>query len=1084
MRPAGRERGGAGVRLHLAAHLPWLGGYPVGVDGGAIRFRTLGGAEVVVDRAALARATRAVKQAVRDHADALAAEVGDVAAWQAAIEAALDAQKPALHAGAPLGGLWHPPVHAAALCRRALALASSASPLAPLVHAVGWMGVATRDEVAADLAWIEGRRDALLAVTRHAGADALALVLGLRELARRDGDRLVDPLIEALADDDVDAVGLAGEAHLEAIGARIAAGGGGRGGALPARGAPAGPTLRALVPWLLTAALEPRRLALRALAAIELPALALAWRATWGVLEPVAARLARPREPSWSELVGLRDAHHSVRPTPPHVHANRLGRRLRELAPALVEVVERVPAGGPPGFAAQILLGLHDARGFETRSAAWIAALVIACIEDDPVRRWPLLTTQLIATGDLRQFSEGTSVAHARRLGAVLGPLLDGVDRAAIPRLEAILLRHPSRADAIACWRVLADAPELSRTAIELALALAPTVEDLGPVTRVLAGVLDDDLVAQAHALVVVAGPHGAPIVRALLEAGDQAALRAAAHRIAAARRLRAPIAPMPAPVAPALPAALARYPAPLHDALARLATAGGARLVAGILDEAYPDPADTARELAAIEQRLAAIAPADRAAPATVRLGRRADNLRARLAAPVEVSAVRLARLRAKLVRAADRAALERWVDAVTGAIEPRILAMLHLDAVAAASWLADPRTLEVLAALADSRPITRRLAALVLARRAGPPPWDLRDAPANRAWLERVRRRGIDVGPWLDGIGAHRDGELTLALEPDPLEVMRMGEYFSTCLSLREVNFWSAVINAADANKRVIYGRDDGGAVVARCLLALTDAGDLVAFHPFCYHRELGFAAMVARFAGELARRMGASLVPRGRITPLLAGHWYDDGPVDLTGAFQFLADGSAFRRGLATLEPDALIDELTARFAPLPLEGLALSLVIELPELEARPALIVPLVPRIEACTDLAFGPRLRAARIALEAGRGDLIGAGFVEQLPLRGSDWYVRHELVELLAPRVPSRLLAGLRAVRRPITVYSRPYWDYACGLALEALHRPQQAIAHHRAAAASEDALMAERARTRLAQLGAPLPPVRQARR
>lgn len=141
-----------------------------------------------------------------------------------------------------------------------------------------------------------------------------------------------------------------------------------------------------------------------------------------------------------------------------------------------------------------------------------------------------------------------------------------------------------------------------------------------------------------------------------------------------------------------------------------------------------------------------------------------------------------------------------------------------------------------------------------------------------------------------------------LILRLEDDPLEVLNMGAPFRTCLSPGDINFFAALVDAADVNKRVLYGRTREGTVVGRCLLGLTDTGGIVTYHPYCHDARQGFPAAARAFVGELARAMGTRALPAGQVPALLASEWYCDGPEDLTGALAFLAAGSAFRAALA--------------------------------------------------------------------------------------------------------------------------------------------------------------------------------------
>ena len=80
-----------------------------------------------------------------------------------------------------------------------------------------------------------------------------------------------------------------------------------------------------------------------------------------------------------------------------------------------------------------------------------------------------------------------------------------------------------------------------------------------------------------------------------------------------------------------------------------------------------------------------------------------------------------------------------------------------------------------------------------------------------------------------------------VVLAFEHDPLEIFQMGWHFSTCLSPGVFNFFSVFSNAADINKQVVYARDEQGRVVGRCLLALTEDGNLLTFEPYWRHRKV---------------------------------------------------------------------------------------------------------------------------------------------------------------------------------------------------------------------------------------------------
>ncbi len=1074
------ERPGA-VRLRIASRLPWLGGYPVASGVGAVTLvDPVTDTRHSVDRAGLATATRAVKQLVRDHRPALAEVVGDVDRWHAAVMAVLDGLKPTIHDGAALPDPWS--LQPAALPRRAARARATTPALAPLIDALGWIHGDLGASPTAALTWTERRADALARVLAlpelppttkarpgPAALTPLALALALRHLADEDGDRLVDPLITALADPAIHTVTPRIGGYLRALGEQITR----DLRAVPTRppSAPLGPLLRELVPWLLTVTPAARRLCLRALTAARLPALVAAWHVAWALVEPIAARLTRPRPPSWDELVALRgEVNAASRAVPGDVELPELGRVLRAPTPALLDLLDDLPeleAVARPAVHAPTLLALHAVADTAGEQAA-LAALIAACLAPDRARRWPLLWDHVLEHGLLRRTLHlPMDAATGAVVGAALGVLLDNGEAEAwnVEELVLIASRGHDVAVTVALMSAWRARPRLDAAQVGFGLQLVDDADQLREIAPALDG-LDEGAIAALAVAVTALGATGRRLARDLVQAGEVARLRTAGAAVGLARALQLAVAPLPPQGPGPLPPALARYPAALHPALTALAAAGGAAQAAGILDDTFPDPAATARELAAIEARLA-----DGAGDA--RLRRRADNLRARRAAPPPVSDTRIERLRAKLTRAADVATFERWLADVRAAIDVRLARAFELGLDSRPSWLDAPTYQRVFAGIVGLPAGPRALARRVLARRAGPPPWDLRDEPHNAAWLTRLTARGVDVRPWLDGIGVRRAGRPVrcLALEDDPLEVLRMGEHFSTCLAPTSFNFFAAVVNAAEINKRVLYARDPAGAVIGRCLIGLTDAGGLVTFQPYCHDRT-DLAGMVRDFVAELAAAMGTMVVPTGRITPLAGCGWYDDGPRDLTSAFAFLADGAPFLTALTTIAPDDLLAELTARFAPLPVGGMALALVVALPELDARPELIVPCLPLLDGADDVPRATRLRAARRAERAGRGDLLGDRFVAHLRPTTAGWHADLDLLELLAPRAPARLLAWLRAARSDLTEHDRPYWDYGHGLALAALHRPAQAGAALRAAARSRHRDIGARARARLRTL------------
>lgn len=160
------------------------------------------------------------------------------------------------------------------------------------------------------------------------------------------------------------------------------------------------------------------------------------------------------------------------------------------------------------------------------------------------------------------------------------------------------------------------------------------------------------------------------------------------------------------------------------------------------------------------------------------------------------------------------------------------------------------------------------------------------LAEHPATRQWLARHPR--IDPVRWAEGITTsvtRGDGvEIVLAIEQDPLEVLRMGTYVGSCLALGGTFSGSAVAVLLDVNKTVIYARDAAGAVLARQLVAISEADELVAFAVYPKVAPWLEAAF-RQFNARLAQHLG---VPRCRtekyeVADVLSRWWWDDGRWD---------------------------------------------------------------------------------------------------------------------------------------------------------------------------------------------------------
>ena len=291
--------------------------------------------------------------------------------------------------------------------------------------------------------------------------------------------------------------------------------------------------------------------------------------------------------------------------------------------------------------------------------------------------------------------------------------------------------------------------------------------------------------------------------------------------------------------------------------------------------------PRRTAAELAHLTQTLAA-------APERTDLAARAAAHRALLADPARLEAEVAAEVGARLPQVAAQALAE--------ATERQVLACYRarLEAVAGPQppdlVLTDDLINAILLTV-DIAQNRKLLLQLLRAHLAGDADWRERH-PANRAFLDALAGRAVDVVTWLSAFprlvrcASVPGGKIHLRLERDPLAVLQMGNLFDTCLSFGGLNAFSTVANACELNKRVVYARDAAGHVLGRKLIGLGESGDLVGFHTYCAltgdAENDALRDIIRRYAASFAARCGLRLADAGTVPTLFAEAWYDDGAV----------------------------------------------------------------------------------------------------------------------------------------------------------------------------------------------------------
>jgi hypothetical protein len=936
----------ARARTLHAKNLAWLEGFPAAVEDGCVRWICVPpqspAEEIRVEGHHLSRATYTLNKLRTELAPGLPRLVGDPDAWLASVERRIELLKGAVHQGRPL-----PPADS-------------------LLQVLSWVHAGDPARARTVLGLAREWADGFGVITQRLGErPGLLAMLRLLQLAADHGKKRVETLASCLFDERVWDVALhQGQNHLRgqihrAIAAKPKA-------PLPEE-LPAGRLGRDLAAWCEELVRKSRRSQQQALRLFELSA-PLHFLGSWALWWDELRLLLREARQLLSYGVGSRrgirarvDALWSSIPLHLTVQdlLDALRRMTAEPAPGRMPALLRVLMLVPPERRTKMFIYWSSVGPKPDVAEARITVLLAGFeryLHRKPVPDAVLAEPWITTASSLDHMEEEIlhrepprrAILEAYDHLATVAAQHGGLDMGAASRATALFFQAGEPALAARLFDSLVQANRIeyydSPRSTDLALRLCrDRPERFADVLKALAEQEENAELPPSDWPEAVLGPLSSgelgDFVRESIVTGQLARLMACGTKsvlIEAAGEL-----PQPTLGQPTEPDWLRRYPQELHPAICRLAAVldDPEPQVARWLGSDFPDMDKLQREIEAIESRLEQMDEARRPA-----LLKRLANLRERIEQPAAPGPGRLERLRARLDRAWGRAILDRWERELDACLPAALGKLLGIDAEEVPPCLAAPRTLGLLAAATRLPEKRRALAYRMFAVRCGPPPWDLRDAPQNRAFVESLPR--LDWSPWIDGVGTvvlPTTPRLHLALEDDPLEIFRMGGHFQTCLSPGAMNFYSVFANAADINKRVLYARDacDGaGKVVGRCLLALTATGGLIRFDAYCHDGSLGFDQICTDFATDLARRMGTALVSFGRVPTLVASGWYDDGARDLGDRFPALEEGSPLRKRLATLHPGELLSELRQALKPARLDESTLPLVLGLPELSERP------------------------------------------------------------------------------------------------------------------------------------------------
>ena len=161
-----------------------------------------------------------------------------------------------------------------------------------------------------------------------------------------------------------------------------------------------------------------------------------------------------------------------------------------------------------------------------------------------------------------------------------------------------------------------------------------------------------------------------------------------------------------------------------------------------------------------------------------------------------------------------------------------------------------------------------------------------DYLDHPLNQQWHAKhpkVRRSLWQMG--LQRMVQTAQGELRIAFEHDPFEALMMGTYAGSCLGVGGLCDYSAVACLLDANKQVLYARNEQGRVVARQLMAIDEEDQLVCFAVYPENVTQELKAAFKSYNEEMSGLLELKLYRFQDdacydVATILAQDWWDDG------------------------------------------------------------------------------------------------------------------------------------------------------------------------------------------------------------
>lgn len=150
----------------------------------------------------------------------------------------------------------------------------------------------------------------------------------------------------------------------------------------------------------------------------------------------------------------------------------------------------------------------------------------------------------------------------------------------------------------------------------------------------------------------------------------------------------------------------------------------------------------------------------------------------------------------------------------------------------------------------------------------------------PLSQAWL---REHESTAERWLEGVTRTCEleghGTVTLAVENQPLEALRMGTHVGSCYGLGGSFTWGAAAIVLDINKQVVFARTSKGRFLARQVIVITDDNKLACYEVYP-NTSKAMRGVFADYDLALAAHLGVEIeVEEVTCRPLLAQEWWDD-------------------------------------------------------------------------------------------------------------------------------------------------------------------------------------------------------------